>query len=151
MQARQAEQAGDRGAIIGWLQAFGRASGARDAEVGRWLLAAERTRAFVVAGAASVFELAERLIGWEPRTTYERLRVARALEYHQVECRTWRFDPPVGKEPSAGVGAKQQREKPVDSPPPKSRPAPKIRLASWFERLLPERAPPPRAAAFSKA
>ncbi len=80
MEARQAEQAGDQGAIIGWLQAFGRASGARDAEVGRWLLAAERTRAFVVAGAASVFELAERLIGWEPRTTYERLRVARALE-----------------------------------------------------------------------
>jgi len=80
MGAREAEQAGDRSAIVHWLQAFGRASGARDAEVGRWLLAADRTRAFELAGAASIYELAERLLGWEPRTTYERLRVARALE-----------------------------------------------------------------------
>lgn len=80
MDAREAEQAGDRTAIVGWLQSFGRAAGARDVEVGRWILAAERTRAFELAGAASIYELVERLLGWEPRTTYERLRVARAIE-----------------------------------------------------------------------
>jgi len=80
MEARAAEQAGDRVAIVSWLQAFGRRTGAQDAEVGEWLLAAERTRAYELAGAASIFQLAEQLLGWEGRTTHERLRVARALE-----------------------------------------------------------------------
>jgi ribonuclease HI len=59
-------------------------------------------------------------------------RVARALEIHQVECRTWRFDPPVGKEPAGEARAKRARKS--HDPP-----APKKRLAAWFERLRPER------------
>ncbi len=80
MDAFEAEKLGDREAIIEWLQRFGREEGARDVEVGRWLLAAQRTKAHGLAGAASVYELADKLLGWGGHTVTERLRVARALE-----------------------------------------------------------------------
>lgn len=106
-------------------------------------------------------------------------RVAKALEYHDVECRTWRFDPPVGKDfqptyldsrrpvgrsqaasgrvesdslaverPSSSRPSTASRRKPLQPPEP---PQPKKRLASWFERLLPDRTAPPVAAPCLKA
>jgi hypothetical protein len=53
---------------------------AADAEEGRWLLAALRSAAHVHLGFGSFFEYAERLLGYKPRSTQERLRVAEALE-----------------------------------------------------------------------
>jgi hypothetical protein len=53
---------------------------AADAEEGRWLLAALRSAAHVHLGFGSFSEYAERLLGYKPRSTQERLRVAEALE-----------------------------------------------------------------------
>jgi ribonuclease HI len=80
-------------------------------------------------------------------------RVARALEFHQVECRTWRFDPPVGKAEASGSEARGQRpvKGPVAARTSADRPASKTRLAAWFERLLPERSHTPPPVTFSKA
>ena len=51
-----------------------------DAEEGRWLLCALRSAAHVHLGCGSFAEYIERLFGYRPRTTQEKLRVAEALE-----------------------------------------------------------------------
>src|SRR5204863_10095524 len=51
-----------------------------DAEIGRWLLEARQEKVHERHGWASVYEYAERMLGYEPRLTREKLRVAEALE-----------------------------------------------------------------------
>lgn len=51
-----------------------------DAEEGRWLLCAWRSAAHVHLGYGSFVQYIERLFGYKPRTTQEKLRVAEALE-----------------------------------------------------------------------
>lgn len=69
-----------------WLRAhralsrLARERAGADAEQGRWLLAAARSAAHVHLGFASFNEYVERLFGYNPRSTQERLRVAEALE-----------------------------------------------------------------------
>ena len=69
-----------------WLQAhealsrLARERAAADAEEGRWLLAALRSAAHVHMGFGSFGEYIERLFGYKPRSTQEKLRVAEALE-----------------------------------------------------------------------
>src|SRR5689334_11066542 len=69
-----------------WLQAhealsrLARERAAADAEEGRWLLAALRSAAHVHLGYGSFGEYVERLFGYKPRSTQEKLRVAEALE-----------------------------------------------------------------------
>jgi hypothetical protein len=53
---------------------------AADAEEGRWLLAALRSAAHVHLGYGSFGEYVERLFGYKPRSTQEKLRVAEALK-----------------------------------------------------------------------
>jgi hypothetical protein len=53
---------------------------AADAKEGRWLLAALRSAAHAHMGFASFAEYVERLFGYNPRATQEKLRVAEALE-----------------------------------------------------------------------
>ena len=53
---------------------------AADAEEGRWLLAALRSAAHVHLGFGSFAEYVERLFGYRPRSTQEKLRVAEAIE-----------------------------------------------------------------------
>jgi 5-methylcytosine-specific restriction endonuclease McrA len=53
---------------------------AADAVEGRWLLAALRSAAHVHLGFGSFGEYVERLFGYRPRSTQEKLRVAEALE-----------------------------------------------------------------------
>jgi hypothetical protein len=53
---------------------------ALDAEEGRWLLCALRSAAHVHLGFGSFAQYIERLFGYRPRTTQEKLRVAEALE-----------------------------------------------------------------------
>ena len=54
--------------------------GELDLEIGRWLLAAQRERVDKRLGFGSFLEYADRRLGYEPRITKEKLRVARALE-----------------------------------------------------------------------
>jgi 5-methylcytosine-specific restriction endonuclease McrA len=69
-----------------WLRAhaaltrLARERAAADAEEGRWLLLAWRSGAHVHLGHGSFAEYVERLLGYSPRTTREKLRVAEALE-----------------------------------------------------------------------
>ena len=51
-----------------------------DFEEGRWLLEAHRTGAHVELGFAAFYEYTERLFGYGPRLSQEKLRVAEALE-----------------------------------------------------------------------
>jgi hypothetical protein len=51
-----------------------------DFEEGQWLLAARRSRAHERLGYGGFVEYIERLFGYAPRLTYEKLRVAEALE-----------------------------------------------------------------------
>jgi len=60
---------------LGW-----RERAALDAEEGRWLLRALRSAAHVHLGFGSFLEYTERLFGYKPRTTQEKLRVAESLE-----------------------------------------------------------------------
>src|SRR5215510_12623607 len=62
------------------LSRLARQRAAADAEEGRWLLAAQRAAAHVHLGFGSFFEYCERLFGYRPRSTHEKLRVAAALE-----------------------------------------------------------------------
>jgi RuvA, C-terminal domain/HNH endonuclease len=62
------------------LTRLARERAAADAEEGRWLLVAFRSRAHVHLGFGSFSEYVERLLGYSPRTTREKLRVAEALE-----------------------------------------------------------------------
>ena len=51
-----------------------------DFEEGRWLLAARRAKAHQQLGYGSFTEYIERLFGYAPRVTHDKLRVAQALE-----------------------------------------------------------------------
>ena len=62
------------------LSRLARERAALDAEEGRWLLRALRAEAHVHLGFGSFAEYIERLFGYRPRTTQEKLRVAEALE-----------------------------------------------------------------------
>lgn len=62
------------------LTQLARERAAADAEEGRWLLAALRSAAHVHLGFGSFAEYVERLFGYKPRSTQEKLRVAEALE-----------------------------------------------------------------------
>jgi hypothetical protein len=72
--------------VTDWLTAhealsrLARQRAAADAEEGRWLLAAQRAAAHVHLGFGSFAEYVERLFGYRPRSTSEKLRVAAALE-----------------------------------------------------------------------
>jgi hypothetical protein len=62
------------------LTRLARERAAADAEEGRWLLVAWRTGAHAFLGFGSFSEYVERLLGYSPRATREKLRVAEALE-----------------------------------------------------------------------
>ena len=62
------------------LSRLARERAAADAEEGRWLLAAQRSAAHVHLGFGAFGEYIERLFGYKPRSTQEKLRVAEALE-----------------------------------------------------------------------
>lgn len=62
------------------LSRLARQRAAADAEEGRWLLRALRSAANVHLGFGSFGEYIERLFGYKPRSTQEKLRVAEALE-----------------------------------------------------------------------
>ena len=74
-----------------WLRAhaaltrLARERAAADAEEGRWLLLAWRSGVHVHLGHGSFVEYVERLLGYSPRATREKLRVAQALE-HLPRC-----------------------------------------------------------------
>lgn len=62
------------------LKRLARERAAADAEEARWLLAALRSAVHVHLGFATFGEYVERLFGYAPRSTQDRLRVAEALE-----------------------------------------------------------------------
>ncbi len=62
------------------LSLLARERAAADAEEGRWLLVALRSAVHVHLGFGSFSEYVERLFGYRPRTTREKLRVAEVLE-----------------------------------------------------------------------
>ena len=62
------------------LSRLARERAVADAEEGRWLLAALRAAAHLRLGFGSFAEYVERLFGYKPRSTQEKLRVAEALE-----------------------------------------------------------------------
>ena len=62
------------------LTRLARERAAADAEEGRWLLAAWRCRAHLHLGHGTFGEYIERLFGYRPRTTQDKLRAAEALE-----------------------------------------------------------------------
>jgi len=62
------------------LQRLARERAAADADEGRWLLVAWRAGAHVHLGYGTFSEYIERLFGYAPRATREKLRVAEALE-----------------------------------------------------------------------
>jgi hypothetical protein len=77
---------GDSGSSADWLRAhealsrLAKQRARADAEEGRWLLAALRSSAHVHLGFGGFAEYVERLLGYKPRSTQEKLRVAEALE-----------------------------------------------------------------------
>ena len=62
------------------LSRLAKQTAAADADESRWLLAAFRTATHLHLGFGSFHEYVERLFGYKPRTTQEKLRVAAALE-----------------------------------------------------------------------
>jgi len=62
------------------LSRLARERAALDAEEGRWLLCAFRTAVHLHLGHGSFTQYIERMFGYRPRTTQEKLRVAEALE-----------------------------------------------------------------------
>jgi hypothetical protein len=68
------------------LSRLARERAAAEAEEGRWLLAALRSATHVHLGFGSFGEYVERLFGYKPRSTQEKLRVAEALEQLPVLC-----------------------------------------------------------------
>jgi hypothetical protein len=78
--ALSAEDAGDWVRAHEVLSRLAQERGALDAEEGRWLLCAWRSAAHVHLGYGSFAQYVERLFGYKPRTTQEKLRVAEALE-----------------------------------------------------------------------
>src|SRR5262245_57947519 len=77
---------GSRSALTSWqrvheeLQRIATKRAGLDFEEGRWLLAAFRAGVHVRLGHGSFVEYAERLFGYGPRVTQEKLRVAEGLE-----------------------------------------------------------------------
>jgi len=69
------------------LSRLARERAAADAEEGRWLLAARRSAVHVHLGFGSFSEYIERLFGYRPRSTQEKLRVAEALEELPLHAR----------------------------------------------------------------
>ena len=69
------------------LTRLARERAAADAEEGRWLLLAWRSGAHVHLGYGSFSEYIERLLGYAPRATREKLRVAEALESLPLSAR----------------------------------------------------------------
>jgi HNH endonuclease len=75
-----------RAGAMGWQQAhealsrLARRRAVMDADEGRCLLAAVRVGAHLHLGFGTFAEYVERLFGYSPRSTYEKLRVAEALE-----------------------------------------------------------------------
>jgi hypothetical protein len=78
--ALSANAAGDWKLAHDALSRLARARASLDAEEGRWLLRALRSAAHVHLGFGSFLEYTERLFGYRPRTTQEKLRVAESLE-----------------------------------------------------------------------
>ncbi|HEX4338431.1 MAG TPA: hypothetical protein VH062_21140 [Polyangiaceae bacterium] len=80
------EASEDSGEKSEWVRAhealslLARERAAADAAEGRWFLAALRSAAHVHLGYGSFGEYIERLFGYKPRSTEEKLRVAEALE-----------------------------------------------------------------------
>ena len=66
--------------VDGGLRRLARTRAAHDHEEGRFLLAARRTAVHAHLGFATMAEYVERVLGYDARTTAERLRVAEALE-----------------------------------------------------------------------
>jgi len=62
------------------LSRLARERAAADAEEGSWLLAAQRAAVHVHLGYSAFSEYVERMFGYKPRSTQEKLRVAEALE-----------------------------------------------------------------------
>ena len=62
------------------LSRLARERASADAEEGRWLLAAQRAAVHVHLGFGTFGEYVERMFGYKPRSTQEKLRVAEALE-----------------------------------------------------------------------
>src|SRR5258705_685269 len=62
------------------LSRLAKARASLDAEEGRWLLSALRSGTHLHLGFASFAEYVEHLLGYRPRSTEEKLRVAEALE-----------------------------------------------------------------------
>jgi len=78
--ALSTNDAGDWKQAHAALTRLARERAALDAEEGRWLLRAVRSSAHVHLGFASFAQYIERMFGYRPRTTQEKLRVAEALE-----------------------------------------------------------------------
>jgi hypothetical protein len=78
--ALSSNDAGDWQQAHAMLSRLARERAALDAEEGRWLLLALRSAAHVHLGFGSFLEYTERLFGYRPRTTQEKLRVAESLE-----------------------------------------------------------------------
>src|SRR4051812_50078655 len=83
-----------------WLRAhealsrLARERAAADAEEGRRLLAALRSAAHVHLGYGTFGEYVERLFGYKPRSTQEKLRVAEALEQLPAGAQAASKEPP---------------------------------------------------------
>src|SRR3984885_6019784 len=86
MEGTHIEGSEDSGEKSEWVRAhealslLARERAAADAEEGRWFLAALRSAAHVHLGYGTFGEYIERLFGYKPRSTQEKLRVAEALE-----------------------------------------------------------------------
>lgn len=78
--ALSANDAGDWKHAHAMLSRLARERAALDADEGRWLLRALRSAVHVHLGFGSFLEYTERLFGYRPRTTQEKLRVAESLE-----------------------------------------------------------------------
>jgi hypothetical protein len=78
--ARQQDDARDWVRAHAALSRLARERAVADAEEGRWMLCALRSAAHLHVGCGSFSEYIERLFGYRPRTTQEKLRVAEALE-----------------------------------------------------------------------
>ena len=72
-------------------------AGRLDWEIGRELLRAVRARCHVRLGYGSVIEYADRMLGYSPHTTDERLRVARSLETLPQTSEALRMAPRPGR------------------------------------------------------
>ena len=70
----------DAGTIDAMIIELAKRKGELEVEIGRWLLAAKRAKVDRKLGFSSFFEYVERRLGWKPRMTEEKLRVAKSLE-----------------------------------------------------------------------